>query len=287
MQLTPGLVAVITGAGSGIGAALALDLARRGLRLALSDRDREAVQKIAVRCSELGVDARAYQVDVADAEAVQAHAGQVVADHGAVNLVVNNAGVALTGSVAEMTVEDVRWIMDINFYGVVHGTQAFLPQLIASGNGHLVNISSVFGLFSVPGQSAYNASKFAVRGWTEALRQEMRVAGEPVVVSCVHPGGIKTNIARTARAVGGADQEALARLFDTVARTTPTKAAATIVAGISKDKARILVGPDAKAFELMTRVLGARYQPLVEAAARRQLGRVSGLTARARTPARD
>lgn len=282
MQLSPGLVGVITGAGSGIGEALALELARRGLRLALSDRDLAAVQMVAARCTELGVQAGGHAVDVADVDAVRAHAAAVVDDFGAVNLVVNNAGVALTGTVADMTVEDVRWIMDINFYGVVHGSQAFLPHLIASGNGHLVNISSVFGLFSVPGQGAYNASKFAVRGWTEALRQEMRVAGEPVAVSCVHPGGITTNIARSARAVGGADQEALAALFDTVARTTPARAAETILTGIGKNKARILVGPDAKAFDLMVRVLGARYQPLVEAVARRQLAPVSGLHRRQR-----
>lgn len=281
MQLSPGLVAVITGAGSGIGEALALDLAGRGLRLALSDRNREAVQKVAARCAELGTDARAYELDVADADAVTAHADQVVADFGGVNLVVNNAGVALTGSVSQMTLDDVRWIMDINFYGVVAGTQAFLPHLMASGNGHLVNVSSVFGLFSVPTQGAYNASKFAVRGWTEALRQEMRIAGEPVSVSCVHPGGIKTTIARTARAVGGADQAALATLFDKAACTSPAKAAATIIKGVQKDKARILIGPDAHVFEGMTRLLGARYQLLVEAYARRELCTAGGLVVRA------
>jgi short-subunit dehydrogenase len=158
--------------------------------------------------------------------------------------------------------------MGINFWGVVYGSKAFLPHLIASGEGHLVNISSVFGIFSVPGQAGYNAAKFAVRGFTEALRQEMLVAGHPVAVSCVHPGGIATNIARDARTDQATPQE-LDEMFRKVARTSPAKAARTILKGVERERARILIGPDAELLDLMTRTLGSRYQGLVWRASKR------------------
>ena len=166
-------VAVVTGAGSGIGRALAQALAAKGCRLALSDVNETGLAETAAACNETEV--RTYLLDVADRDAVYAHADQVASDFGAVNLIINNAGVALSASVREMTDEDFKWVMDIDFWGVAHGTRAFLPYLIASGDGHVVNISSVFGLIGVPKQSAYNAAKFAVRGFTEALRQEMIV----------------------------------------------------------------------------------------------------------------
>ena len=172
-------VAVITGAGSGIGRALALELADLGARLALSDIDEVAVADTAARCEKAGAQAKSYRLDVADRAAMTAHADAVAAEFGQVNLVVNNAGVALVATVEEMSYEDLEWIVGVNFWGVVHGTQAFLPHLIASGDGHLVNVSSVFGFVGVPTQAAYNATKFAVRGFTEALRQEMAVAGHP------------------------------------------------------------------------------------------------------------
>lgn len=262
-------VAVVTGAGSGIGRALAKALAAKGCRLALSDVNEMGLAETAAACSE--VEVRTYVLDVADRDAIYAHAEDVARDFGSVNLVINNAGVALSASVREMTDEDFKWIMDIDFWGVAHGTRAFLPHLIESGDGHVVNISSVFGLIGVPKQSAYNAAKFAVRGFTEALRQEMKLENQPVAVSCVHPGGIRTNIANAARMGISDNAEALRKGFDKLAMTTPEKAANTIVRGVLKDESRILVGPDAWGIEALNRLLGASYQPLVERFSRKNM----------------
>ncbi|MBV9486164.1 MAG: SDR family NAD(P)-dependent oxidoreductase [Frankiaceae bacterium] len=267
-----GKTAVITGAGSGIGRALALDLAGRGAQLAISDINLVNVEETAKLCEKVGATAHAYELDVAKREAMVAHAEQVVADFGAVNLVVNNAGVGLMANVVDMSWEDFDWLMGINFWGVIHGTKAFLPHLIASGDGHLVNISSVFGFVGVPSQSAYNAAKFGVRGFTEALRQEMLIAGHPVAVSCVHPGGIRTNIARDARSAipeTEAEREEQAERFAKAARTTPEQAAATILRGVDRKKARILIGPDAYLFDAVPRILGAGYQRLTASAIKR------------------
>ena len=258
-----GKTCVITGAGSGIGRALAVELAGRGARLAISDVDELGLAETAEVCKGAGSEPRTYRVDVADRAAVHAHAEQVVADFGTVNLVVNNAGVALHGPVAEITDEDFRWVMDIDFWGVVHGTQAFLPHLAASGDGQVANVSSVFGLIAVPKQGAYNAAKFAVRGFTEALRQEMLLTGTPVAVSCIHPGGIRTEIARRARATASEDKAAMAQTFDRLARTSPPRAARIILKGLERDRARILVGPDAWFLAALPRVLGARYARVV------------------------
>jgi NAD(P)-dependent dehydrogenase (short-subunit alcohol dehydrogenase family) len=255
-------VAVITGAGSGIGRALALELAGRGARLALSDVNAVAVADTAASCEKRGAQAKGYVLDVADRAAVHAHAEEVVAEFGRVNLVVNNAGVALMSTVEDMSYDDLDWIVGINFWGVVHGTKAFLPHLIESGEGHLVNVSSVFGLVGVPTQSAYNATKFAVRGFTEALRQEMRIEKRPVGVSCVHPGGIRTNIARAARSSDGVKDEKRAADFARIAHTSPEDAARTIVRGIERDRARILIGLDAYVIDAAPRVLGSTYQSL-------------------------
>ncbi len=262
-------VAVVTGAGSGIGRALAMELAARGCRLALSDVNEAGLKETAALCdaSEL----RTYRLDVADRDAIYAHAQQVAKDFGVVHLVINNAGVALSATVREMTDDDFKWVMDIDFWGVAHGTRAFLPHLIASGEGHVVNISSVFGLIGVPKQSAYNAAKFAVRGFTEALRQEMKLERQPVAVSCVHPGGIRTNIANAARMGKSENAEAQRKGFDKLAVTSPEKAARIIVKGILKDESRILVGPDAWGIEMINRLLGAAYQPLVERFSRKNL----------------
>ncbi|WP_028922358.1 SDR family NAD(P)-dependent oxidoreductase [Pseudonocardia acaciae] len=256
-------VAVITGAGSGIGRALAIELAGKGARLALSDIDEAAVADTAAACEKLGTKAKSYRLDVADRAAVTAHADEVAAEFGTVNLVVNNAGVAAMATVEEMSYQDLDWIVGINFWGVVHGTKAFLPHLIASGDGHLVNLSSVFGLVGVPTQSAYNATKFAVRGFTEALRQEMLIERRPVGVSCVHPGGIRTNIARDARDAGDSTAQQRAADFAKIARTTPEEAARTILRGVERNKPRILIGADAYVIDAIPRVLGASYQRLL------------------------
>ncbi|MDX1457308.1 MAG: SDR family oxidoreductase [Marinobacter sp.] len=262
-------VAVVTGAGSGIGQALARKLAQQGCRLALSDVNEKGLKETAAACGK--ADVKTYVLDVSDRDAIYAHAEDVAKDFGQVNLIINNAGVALSASVREMTDEDFKWIMDIDFWGVAHGTRAFLPHLIASGDGHVVNISSVFGLIGVPKQSAYNAAKFAVRGFTEALRQEMKLENQPVAVSCVHPGGIKTNIAQAARMGKSENAQAQRQGFDKLAMTTPDKAADIIIKGILRDESRILVGPDAWGIDALNRFLGAAYQPLVSRFSRKSL----------------
>jgi butyryl-CoA dehydrogenase len=202
---------------------------------------------------------------VADRAAVYAWADQVVDDHGKVNLAVNNAGVALGATVESMSYEDFEWLMNINFWGVVYGTKAFLPHLKASGEGHVVNLSSVFGLISVPTQSAYNAAKFAVRGFTDSLRMELEMEGAPVSVTTVHPGGIKTNIARNARidpslAEARGDAEEARRSFERVFITSPEKAAHQILAAVERDRRRALIGPDAKVVDVASRLPAGLYQ---------------------------
>lgn len=264
MKNFDGRVAVITGAGSGIGRALALNLAHRGAHLAISDVDSEALVETLVQCEKIGARTVSYELDVADRAAVHLHAEAVVSEFGRVNVVINNAGVALGADVLDMTWDDFEWVMNVDFWGVANGTKAFLPALIESGEGHLVNISSVFGLMGIPGQSAYNSAKFAVRGFTEALRQEMKIARHPVGVSCVHPGGIKTNIVANARGMDDlGDREQVERRFQQIAMTTPTRAAAVILAGVERDKPRILIGPDARGFDLIPRIVGPRYQDIL------------------------
>ena len=271
MKTLDGKVVVITGAGSGIGRALALDMAARGAVLALADWDEVGLVATAQQAQTLSHhEVRTDKIDVRDREAMKAWASAVAEDLGRVNVIVNNAGVALHGEFEEVSYEDFEWVMDVDFWGVMQGTKEFLPHLIASGDGHVVNISSLFGLIGMPGQTAYNAAKFAVRGFTEALREEMLIAGHPVAVTCVHPGGIKTGIARNARATESHDQAQLARHFDTrLARMTPERAAEIIVDGILHDRPRVIVGNDAKLLDLLQRIIGARYQRLVAIGAKR------------------
>ncbi len=258
-------VVVITGAGSGIGRALALDLTRRGSRLALSDVSAAGLAETVGLVEAAGVrEVRSDPLDVADRAAFEAYAAEVAAHFGRVNVVVNNAGVALAGNLVDLAWDDMDWIVGINLTGVLHGTKFFLPHLIASGDGHVVNLSSLFGLLSMPGQSMYNATKYAVRGMTEALREEMLIAGHPVGVTSVHPGGVKTAIARSARVSEQEDQAATARHFDEkLARMTPERAAEIIVKGVLADKARVLVGLDAHALHTFAKISGSRYQDVV------------------------
>jgi NAD(P)-dependent dehydrogenase (short-subunit alcohol dehydrogenase family) len=263
-------VAVVTGAGSGIGRALAVRLSAAGAKVAITDWDPEGLAETERLCKELGGELSAEVLDVRDRAAVHAYADTVVEQFGTVNLMINNAGITIFGTVDESPYEDIEKVMDVDFWGVVHGTKAFLPHLIASGDGHVVNISSVFGLFGVPTQSSYNAAKFAVRGFTESLRQEMLVAGHPVGVTCVHPGGIKTNIVNNATASNEADTSGVRRLFDEVlTRTSAESAATTILHGVTGRKAKVLVGADAVAVDLIVRLLGSAYQRPFSAVARR------------------
>lgn len=264
-------VAAITGAASGIGQALALELARAQCDLALSDVDDKGLAETAKQATALGVKVTTAKVNVADCAAVHAWAEQVVQDHGKVNMVFNNAGVALGGTVEDTDYADYEWIVGINMWGVVYGTKAFLPYIKQAGEeGHIINISSVFGLFAQPTQSGYNMSKFAVRGFTESLRQELDIEGGKVSCTCVHPGGIKTNIARNARMsnsmeklTGGASAENMRDQFEALFMTTSQKAAAVILAGVKANKRRVLIGPDARVLDLMQRTLPVVYQRLV------------------------
>ncbi|WP_019970868.1 SDR family oxidoreductase [Mycobacterium sp. 141] len=272
MEGFAGKVAVVTGAGSGIGQALAIELGRSGAKLAISDVDTEGLAVTEERLKAIGAPVKADRLDVTEREAFEHYATAVVEHFGTVNQIYNNAGIAFTGDVEVSSYKDIERVMDVDFWGVVNGTKAFLPHLIASGDGHIVNVSSLFGLFAVPGQAAYNSAKFAVRGFTEALRQEMVLAKHPVKVTAVHPGGIKTAIARNATAAEGLDPEELAQFFDKrLASTTPQKAAKIILEAVRKNRARVLVGADAKVLDVIVRITGSGYQRLFSTAMRRVL----------------
>ncbi|WP_280408817.1 SDR family NAD(P)-dependent oxidoreductase [Nocardia brasiliensis] len=258
-----GKVCVITGAGSGIGRALAENLAKRGAKLALSDIDTDGLTETVARCEKLGAEVKSDRINVAEREAVLLYADAVKAHFGVVHQVYNNAGIAYHGDVVKTEFKDFDRVMDVDFWGVVNGTKAFLPFLIESGDGHVVNVSSLFGLIAVPGQSAYNSAKFAVRGFTEALRQEMLVGRQPVKVTCVHPGGIKTAVARNAGYAEGIDGKQAASLFDSkMAIHTPEMAAQTITEGVRKGHGRVLIGFEAKLLDLFVRVTASGYQRL-------------------------
>jgi NADP-dependent 3-hydroxy acid dehydrogenase YdfG len=261
MEGFAGKVAVVTGAGSGIGQALAVELGRSGAKLAIGDVDTEGLADTERQLKAIGAPVKADRLDVTERETFLAYADAVNEHFGKVNQIYNNAGIAYTGDIEVCPFKDIERVMDVDYWGVVNGTKAFLPHLIASGDGHVINVSSLFGLFSVPGQAAYNAAKFAVRGFTEALRQEMVLAGHPVAVTTVHPGGIKTAIARNATVAEGLDRDELAKLFDKrLALTSPQRAARIILEAVRKKRARVLVGADAKALDALVRLTGSGYQ---------------------------
>ncbi|MDR3416276.1 MAG: SDR family NAD(P)-dependent oxidoreductase [Nevskia sp.] len=273
-------VAAITGAGSGMGRSLALELASQHCELALSDVNESALEETVRLASPTGVRITSKKVDVADREQVCAWASDVVRDHGRVNLIFNNAGVSLASTVEGVSYEDMEWIVGINFWGVVYGTKAFLPHLKASGDGHIVNMSSLFGLMSAPAGSAYNATKFAVRGFTEALRQELELANLPVSATSVHPGGIKTNIVRwgrrdaSVRAIGLDETQP----FDEIEKrfmTTADRAAQIILRAVRNNKRRVLVGTDAVIIDKLVRMFPAGYQWIIVSLSRLRL-RLSG-----------
>lgn len=271
-------VAAITGAGSGMGRTLALELARRRCHVAVSDINEAGLAETVAQVNAIGgVKVTAQKLDVADRTGVYAWADRVAKDHGKVNLIFNNAGVALGSTVESTEYKDFEWIMGINFWGVVYGTKAFLPYLKASGEGHIVNTSSLFGLIAFPMNNAYNASKFAVRGFTECLREELDLFPCGVSATSVHPGGIKTNIARAARrdpalsAQLGVDAETATREFEKQFITTAEKAAEIILKAVEQNRRRVLVGPDAKFVELLQRLMPESYQAIVVNMTRKRL----------------
>ncbi len=258
-------VIVITGAGSGIGRALALKLANKGAFVAISDIDKNSVEATAQMITDLGGRAHAARLDVADRQAFYAYADQVIAQYGRVDVVINNAGVTVNERIEEMTYDDFEWIMSINFWGVVYGTKAFLPHLKQSRDACIVNVSSLFGLIAFPTQGAYNASKFAVKGFTEALRYELM--GSSVTPICVHPGGIDTDILKHARFhqldTGETSLQEAIEQFRRVAWTRPDQAADSIINAIRHKSRRVLIGPDAMIMDLLGRLFPSSYDRLI------------------------
>lgn len=257
-------VAAITGAGAGMGRAIAISLAGRGCHLAIADINEDAITETASLCANEHVKVTTHVVDVGKQNEVERYAEEAGHNHGSINLVFNNAGVSATDTVEHFSYEDFTWLMNINFWGVVYGTKSFLPWLHQAPEAHIINTSSIFGIIAVPSQSAYNASKFAVRGFTYALRQEL--ADSHIGVSCVQPGGVKTDIVKTSRYVprdntSPTREEFIAR-FDEFAGLTPAQAAEEILRGVEKNKAQILVGRDARLMALIERIFPTGYHRL-------------------------
>jgi short-subunit dehydrogenase len=264
MTAIRGAAAAVTGAAGGIGRALALELAARGCDLALADRDEAGLAAVAAEIAKTGErKVTVHSVDVGVPSQIEVFAQAAVAAHPGLNIVINNAGVALMGMFNEVDQAQMDWLMNINFWGVVHGTRAFLPHLSRQPEAHIVNLSSIFGIVAPPGQAAYCAAKFAVRGFSESLRHELQAANSPVKLSVVHPGGVATNIARNSRTgTGMTDNARRARSierFDAVAKTTPAAAAQRIIAGIEKNAPRILIGNDARFMDLLQRLRPGSY----------------------------
>ena len=264
--------AAITGGGSGIGQALAIELAREGCHIAISDINEDGLKDTVKTLQSMGAVVTSQVLDVADRKAMEDWAATVAKEFDGVNVIVNNAGVGLGATVEDMTYEDFEWLMGINFWGVVYGTKAFLPYIQEAGEGHIVNISSLFGIVSVPTQSAYNAAKFAVRGFTESLRQELEISGSNISCTTIHPGGIKTNIAKTARIrdvdLIPVDTDAMISNFDKLAMTTAQDAALAIIKGITHNKRRVLIGKDAIAIDFLQRMMPTAYQRIISTSAK-------------------
>jgi short-subunit dehydrogenase len=264
MTAIRGAAAAVTGAANGIGRALALELSARGCDVALADRDEAGLQAVAAEIAKAHArKVSVHRVDVAEPGQIAEFAQAAIAAHPGLNILVNNAGVALLGQFNEIDQAQMDWLMNINFWGVVHSTRAFLPHLSRQREAHIVNLSSIFGIIAPPGQTAYAAAKFAVRGFSESLRHELQMAASPVKLSVVHPGGVATNIVRNSRTgVGMTDNARRAQSierFEAVARTTPTAAAQRIIAGIEKNAPRILIGNDARFMDLLQRLRPGTY----------------------------
>jgi short-subunit dehydrogenase len=264
MTVIRGAAAAVTGAASGIGRALAIELAARGCDLALADRDEAGQQTVADEIDRRGqCKVTVHRVDVGEPAQIEDFAQAAISAHPSLNILINNAGVALLGQFTEIDQAQMEWLMNINFWGVVHGTRAFLPHLARQREAHIVNLSSIFGIIAPPDQTAYAAAKFAVRGFSESLRHELQMENSQVRVSVVHPGGVATNIARNSRTgTGMTDNTRRAEaieLFETVAKTTPAAAALRIIKGIEKNQLRILIGKDARVVDILQRLRPTTY----------------------------
>ncbi|HMI11850.1 MAG TPA: SDR family NAD(P)-dependent oxidoreductase [Bradyrhizobium sp.] len=264
MTAIRGSAAAVTGAASGIGRALALELAARGCDVALADRDEAGLQTVAAEINRThSQKVTLHRVDVSEPQQIADFAQAATSAHPGLNIVVNNAGVALLGQFNEIDQAQMDWLMNINFWGVVHATRAFLPHLARQREAHIVNLSSIFGIIAPPGQTAYAAAKFAVRGFSESLRHELQMTASPVRLSVVHPGGVSTNIVRNSRAGTGVTDNARRaqsiERFDAIAKTTPAAAALRIIQGIEKNQPRILIGNDARFMDLLQRLRPGTY----------------------------
>jgi short-subunit dehydrogenase len=264
MTAIRGAAAAVTGAASGIGRALALELAARGCDLALADRDEAGLQAVAAEIAKAHPrKVSVHRVDVSEPGQIADFAQAAITAHPGLNIVVNNAGVALLGQFGEIDQAQMDWLFNINFWGVVHATRAFLPHLARQREAHIVNLSSIFGIIAPPGQTAYAAAKFAVRGFSESLRHELQLANSPIRLSVVHPGGVATDIARNSRTgIGVTDNARRAQSierFDSFAKTTPAEAALRIISGIEKNAPRILIGGDARFMDLLQRLRPGTY----------------------------
>lgn len=264
MTAIRGAAAAVTGAASGIGRALAIELAARGCDLALADRDEAGLQTVAAEIAKAhSRKVSVHRVDVGERTGIADFATAAIAAHPSLNILINNAGAALLGNFHEIDQAEMEWLFNINFWGVVHSTRAFLSHLATRPEAHIVNISSIYGIVAPPGQTAYSSAKFAVRGFSESLRHELQVADSPVRLSVVHPGGVLTNIARNMRmGTGVSDNERRAQAidwFDQFAGTTPKDAALRIIRGVEKNEPRILIGGDARFLDLLQRFRPATY----------------------------
>ena len=264
MTAINGSAAAVTGAASGIGRALALELAARGCDLALADRDEAGLQQVAAEIAKAHTcKVTTHRVDVGEPGQIAEFAEAASAAHPKLNIVINNAGVALLGQFNEIEQAQIEWLFNINFWGTVHGTRAFLPILAKQREAHIVNLSSIFGIIAPPGQTAYSAAKVAVRGFSESLRHELAMANSSVRLSVVHPGGVATSIVRNSRTGTGVTDNARRAQsidrFDAVAKTTPPVAAQRIILGIEKNQPRILIGSDAWYMDLLQRFRPATY----------------------------
>ncbi|MHC2435705.1 SDR family NAD(P)-dependent oxidoreductase [Bradyrhizobium sp. USDA 4451] len=281
MTAISGSAAAVTGAASGIGRALAHELALRGCDLAIADRDEAGLQATAAEIAKVSSrKVTVHRLDVSEPEEIAAFAQAAGAAHPTLNIVVNNAGVALLGQFDEIGQAQMEWLFNINFWGVVHGTRAFLPLLSRQREAHIVNVSSIFGIIAPPGQSAYCAAKFAVRGFSESLRHELAVANSPIKLSVVHPGGVATNIARNSRTGAGVTDNARRvqsiERFEALARTTPTAAAQRIITGIEKNQPRILIGNDARFMDLLQRFRPGTYWKVLQRQIEKATAKLAG-----------